>query len=191
MALRLYILNGKVSAAVMIDLHFVEIALRNKFDRELCAKFGQRWYQDPAFLALVDVPTGNILNKAQRDAGKHLPKGIVPFHGKVVAELTFGFWLRLTDSRLEHTLWVPALHKAFPRPPKRSAFNQQLEKLRQLRNRVAHHEPIFHLDLLAARQGIEDACRLLCPHTAHVMVTTSTMHREIMGVHKFRRRKGL
>jgi len=37
----------------------------------------------------------------------------------------------------------------------------------------------------------EDACRLLCPRTAGMMRITSTMRRDIMGVHKYCRRKGI
>lgn len=37
-ALRLYMLNTKVSAAVMTDLHYIEVALRNKF--------GYEWFKD-------------------------------------------------------------------------------------------------------------------------------------------------
>jgi hypothetical protein len=146
-ALRLYVINAKVSAAVMTDLHYIEVALRNKFDRELKAKFGSEWFKDAGFLSLVDGRSHAILLKAQKNAVKHLPKGKALPPGKVIAELTFGFWLQLTDAKLEHKLWVPYLHKAFaPRKaPKRAVLNQKLEKLRQLRNRVAHHEPIFTL----------------------------------------------
>ena len=49
-ALRLYVLNTKVSAAFLADLHYVEIALRNKFDGELCAGFGPEWFKDQTFL---------------------------------------------------------------------------------------------------------------------------------------------
>jgi len=107
-ALRLYVFNTKISAAVMTDLHYIEIGLRNKFDLALQAK-----------------------------------------------------------------------------------FNQQLEKLRQLRNRVAHHEPIFHLDLLSAYKNIFDACSLLCPATANVMRKTSTVRREVMSLTKYCQHRGL
>lgn len=192
-ALRLYVLNTKVSAAVMTDLHYIEIALRNKFDRELESSFGPEWFKSARFLALVDGRSQAILLKAQKDAAKHWPKGKAVPPGKVIAELTFGFWLQLTDSKLEHKLWVPCLHKAFlPRKaPKRAAFNQQLEKLRQLRNRVAHHEPIFHLDLLQAYSRILQVGTLLCPNTANVMDKTSTVYREVMGLTKYCRQRGL
>lgn len=192
-ALRLYVLNTKVSAAVMTDLHYIEVALRNKFDRELGTKFGLEWFKDAGFLALVDGRSKAILSKAQKDAAKHWPKGKALPPGKVIAELTFGFWLQLTDSKLEHKLWVPCLHKAFlPRKaPKRATFNQQLEKLRQLRNRVAHHEPIFHLDLIDAHSRILQVGTLLCPSTANVMNKTSTVRREVMGMTKYCRQRGM
>lgn len=190
-ALRLYVLNARVSAAFLCDLHYVEVALRNHFDRELAARFGPEWFLDPAFLALCDVRSHGILKKAQKDAARYWPKNIRPPPGKVIAELTFGFWHTLTDSRLEHTLWVPCLHKAFlPRkPPKRSLFNHELERLRQLRNRVAHHEPIFHLDLPAANRRVAGVGILLCPSTMHIMTATSTVRREIMALAGYCRRR--
>ena len=192
-ALRLYVLNTKVSAAFLADLHYVEIALRNKFDGELCAGFGPEWFKDQTFLALVDRRSQGILLKAQSDAAKHWPRGRPVPPGKVIAELSFGFWHNLTDSRLEHPLWVPYLHKAFrPRKaPKRATFNQQLEKLRQLRNRIAHHEPIFHLDLMAIHQTLRQVAQALCPATAAVMLKTSTVRREVMGVGSYCKRRGI
>ena len=162
-------------------------------DRELAAKFGHEWFKDAGFLALVDGRSHAILLKAQKDAAKHWPKGKALPSGKVIAELTFGFWLQLTDSKLEHKLWVPCLHKAFaPRKaPKRAIFNQQLEKLRQLRNRVAHHEPIFHLDLLDAHHRIFEVGQLLCPTTARVMDQTSTVQRQVMGLNQYCKQRGL
>lgn len=186
-ALHLYVLNTKVSAALMIDLHYVEVALRNKFDRELAARWGATWFDDPGFLAHADQRMKDIIQKALRDASKKKRPGHPLPPGKVIAELTFGFWLQLTDRGLEHALWTPALHKAFaPRKaPKRSAFNQLLEKLRQLRNRVAHHEPIFHLDLVTAQQQVRDACLLLCPRTADLMDGTSTLKAEVANLAQF------
>jgi hypothetical protein len=192
-ALRLYVLNAKVSAAVMTDLHYIEVAMRNKFAHELTARFGVEWFKNAGFLALVDKRSQDILLKAQKDAAKHWAKGMTLPPGKVIAELTFGFWLQLTDSKLEHKLWVPCLYKAFaPRKaPKRAVFNQQLEKLRQLRNRVAHHEPVFHLDLLDASRRIFEIGRLLCPATAQVMDQTSVVRRQVMGLIKYRQKRGI
>ena len=42
----------------------------------------------------------------------------------------------------DRTLRRPALHRAFPGRPRREV-QRKLNSLRQLRNRIAHHEPIF------------------------------------------------
>jgi hypothetical protein len=64
--------------------------------------------------------------------------------GKVIAELTFGFWPSTVTKRFHTKLWVPSLHKAFPhaRVP-RKIIHLRLETIRHLRNRIAHHEPIL------------------------------------------------
>ncbi len=105
----------------------------------------------------------------------------------MIAELTFGFWIQLTDRKFEHVLWTPALHKAFaPRKaPKRAVFNQLLEQLRQLRNRIAHHEPIFHLNLSTAHQNVRAACTLLCARTADLMDGTSAFRPEAANLSLF------
>ncbi|EFV93192.1 hypothetical protein ES5_02144 [Dietzia cinnamea P4] len=66
---------------------------------------------------------------------------IVP--GKIVAEQTFGFWAYMTSDHHEKTIWVPYLHKAYPTGHDRAKTHKSLEEVRDLRNRVAHHEPIF------------------------------------------------
>lgn len=38
-------------------------------------------------------------------------------HGKVIAELSLGFWRYLVESRYFTALWVPATHAAFPTAP--------------------------------------------------------------------------
>ncbi len=167
-ALKLYILNSRVSAAFLHDLHFVEVALRNKFDAQLVLRYGQDWYARSDFLSLINGRGRSILLKAQRDAARGDSPDSSVSPGKVIAELSFGFWLQLTDAPLEHGLWVPCLHRAFAprRAPKRSVFNARLEVLRQLRNRIAHHEPVLHWDLPASYRDIQQIGALLCPHTA-------------------------
>jgi hypothetical protein len=181
-ALRLYVLNTQLSAAIFANLHYTEVTLRNKFNEQLSQGFNADWFKDPAFLAIVDERCQLILKKAQKDAAKHWPKGVPLPPGKVIAELTFGFWHTLTDRKYEHRLWVPYLHKVFlpHKPPARAAFNLQLEKLRQLRNRLAHHEPIFHMNLREELQRIEDITSRLCHTTALVMKQSNTAKRLVM-----------
>lgn len=195
-ALKLYVLNAKVSAAFLTDIHYVEIALRNKFDAELANGFcSPHWFSVPSFTTLLDKRGHDILYSAQRAAMKKYPKGTVITAiptGKMIAELTFGFWLSLTDRKFTHSLWTPYLYKAFsPNPaPNRAVFNLSLEKVRQLRNRIAHHEPIFHMNLLEAHRNLCDVTHALCPTIAIVMKHTSTVKREIMMMSRYRSYQG-
>jgi len=75
-----------------------------------------------------------------------------PTHGKVIAELNFGFWRYLTTQRNHASLWVPALHRAFPGGHddlrrRRREVERHLANLMLVRNRAAHHEPIHRRNL--------------------------------------------
>ncbi|MGL5930116.1 MAG: hypothetical protein ACRCY8_14385, partial [Dermatophilaceae bacterium] len=73
-------------------------------------------------------------------------------HGKVIAGLSFGFWRFLVATRYLTTLWIPALHNAFPygqgdSRTRRVEVERLIRDLATVRNRAAHHEPIYRRDL--------------------------------------------
>jgi hypothetical protein len=81
--------------------------------------------------------------------------------GRIVAELPFGFWERLLTHgppgklNYEMALWRPALPRAFPNSRRRRVdVHKPIPTLRDLRNRIAHHEPIFGRPLAAEYQTI-------------------------------------
>jgi hypothetical protein len=188
-ALKLYVINTKISAAFFSDIHYIEITLRNKFDKELTNAFGPEWFKKEQCLTLLNPLCQNLLLKAQNIAARKRTETSDKelLRGQVIAELTFGFWYYLTASMFEHSLWVPYLHKSFlpKKSPKRAVFNHQINKIRKLRNRIAHHEPIFHMNLLELQQQILEVSKLLCPKVTIVMNKTSTTKREIMYLNKY------
>ena len=202
-ALSLYMHNAKVSAALLTDIHFLEVALRNKFASELASIYGvsgQYWYDEPAFHAIVTPTQRGKQNTKAIKSIAYAKQSIQKSHpnytyippGKLVAELTFGFWHALTNRHLEHTLWVPVLSKCFSQKiPARAVFNAQLETIRQLRNRVAHHEPIIHLQLEQKHKELVDATSLLCSSTVQLLKDTSTVKTELMALKTYTRRKGI
>ena len=144
-------------------LGVLEVALRNALHGQLTRCYGEAWYDNPA--AGLDLGTLERIAKARTELAR---LGLVPTSSRVVAELSFGFWVALVGGgrRLdlsgrradyELTLWRPALRRAFPHRAKltRMAAHQALDPLRKLRNRIAHHEPIF------ARRLDEDHARIL------------------------------
>jgi hypothetical protein len=71
--------------------------------------------------------------------------------GRIVAELHFGFWNSLFYARYEQSLWRPLIKKVFPRMnPRlhnRNSISARLEKIRKLRNRIFHFEPVWYFNL--------------------------------------------
>jgi len=151
--LELYNWNIEISAAFYWPLQAVEVGLRNSLHQSLSQKFGDAWY-DSGRLTLVSDARRQI--KQVKSRLRQDGKPVVP--SRVVAELTFGFWEKLLGPgdpsdpilRYEMTLWRTCLYKAFPHARlKRTQAHKPFEYLRTLRNRIAHHEPIFNRHLRA------------------------------------------
>lgn len=150
-ALALYVWNAQVAGAFFEDLGHLEVVLRNALHVELAqwhkraARAGQ-WYDDPNEM-LDPRRRRDIAEARARLARRRQPE--TP--GKVIAELTFGFWRFLLDKHYQSTLWSQSLRRAFPhlQPQNRLHVYEPINQLHRLRNRIAHHEPIHHLPLPA------------------------------------------
>jgi hypothetical protein len=131
-----------------------------------------QWY-DHAPLSTYD--RDKVLG-AKRRAGQHAPAG------KVVAELTFGFWVELTARSYHGDLWVPYLYTAFPHGKlHRKHIHRRLQTVHRLRNRIAHHEPILtsrncvyagHQRHITLPELVE-CTEWICPDTARWLMHTS------------------
>lgn len=161
-ALLLYEWNMQAAASVMELVGMVEVVVRNALDRQLRSWVARRavhgdWFDE----APLDDHGRRDVAKARARAGRGPRRDEV--HGRVVAELTFGFWRYLVGSRYHTSLWVPALHRAFPHGPgdlrkRRAAVERRMDHLHAARNRAAHHEPIHQRDL---HRDHSDAIELL------------------------------
>jgi len=152
-----------------VVLGHVEVLVRNAMHEQLAAwslrEFSEaRWYLD----------VGKAFNdKTRADIGtaraRALHTGKAETAGRVVAELSFGFWRYLLAIRYERSLWRTCLHRAFPGEGSRKAVHAKMAVLHELRNRIAHHEPIHNRPL---QQLYDDALTLtgwICPTTRNWM----------------------
>lgn len=147
-ALQHYTRNVQLGAAFHGPLQALEVTLRNTMHSQLATQYGGHWFLDPA-PGLDSHARDAIDGQLRRSMGALTP-------GRFVASMSLGFWVRLLGrgsyingggkADYEKTLWRPALCKAFPGRQRR-AVQQRLDQLRQLRNRIAHHEPIFDRNL--------------------------------------------
>lgn len=146
-AIRLYKWNVAVSEAFYTPLHYLEVAVRNSMHHRLTERFGRDdWWNV--------VPLNDIGRRIVTETIAKVRRRVGPKYdaGDVVAELSFGFWASLVSrgASYDRRLWVPALHKAFPnyRGPRQQLHDNLLSCV-LLRNRIMHHEPVYHRHLTA------------------------------------------
>lgn len=163
-ALALYEANVKLSGAAMEAINTVEVTLRNSMDAQL-----RQWNMDrinnegwtllpAAHLANVARIDDN-LDKAKKRAASALGKKREPNHDDIVAQLSFGTWFYLMPSAKRDSktvIWDSVLKDAFP-----ARHNVPVESIKEsirivydLRNRVAHFEPVYALNLEGKRSAM-------------------------------------
>jgi len=178
LAVELYDWNIRASGAFW-ELHTAfEVALRNKLDAQLKVwnernGFTPEWTINPHPLieAVVNPSNNPNLNKALRRASgvaaKHFKadrrQEEQPRHDDVLSQLTFGTWKYLIPASDKPSkrkkLWDEQLHMAFPRwsPLKQDAVKHLARRIayaHELRNRIAHLEPLVQSNLRQTRRGI-------------------------------------
>lgn len=150
-AFHLYEWNMRASASILSTTAMVEVVVRNALDEKL-RDWARRQHPGNSWLdiAPLDDKGHTDVAKARTRATRYGRQPEV--HGKVVAELSLGFWRYLVASRYLTSLWVPANHAAFPGGDhdlrrRRSEVEKRIQQLTFVRNRAAHHEPIHRRDL--------------------------------------------
>lgn len=74
--------------------------------------------------------------------------------GRIISELSFGFWTSLFDKKYDSTFWKrrDLIRAALPNMPNhmrtRHILAKRFNEIRRLRNRVFHHEPIWNISNL-------------------------------------------
>ncbi|MFP5393556.1 MAG: hypothetical protein ACLGI6_18740 [Gammaproteobacteria bacterium] len=144
-AAKAYVNNMLLAGTMMPMLSVLEIALKNGIHRRLSALYGRHdwweaWAGDPAFTWQFREVVG-AKAKLQRRCEPVTPD-------KIIAELAFGFWSSLFNVQFQSVLWKD-LRLVFPRCAKpqrqRHTISSALNQLRDLRNRVFHHEQLLWL----------------------------------------------
>ena len=158
-AFQLYTRNAAVGASFHGPLQAVEITLRNGVHNAMAAAHGTSWFDGPLLKGPEQEAVGKATKALRRERKPRTP-------GDMVAALNFGFWVALFKKTYDATLWRTVLYRSFEPVPPRSDLHQQLDRLRTLRNRIVHHEPILQRDLHADHDGILWVLRMLSPETA-------------------------
>jgi len=129
-------------------LHYFEICLRNRIDQLFKKNYASDW--------LINVPSELMLS--QEDLRK-IEKVILrlrretnkePTHDGIVPNMTFGFWRSFFNKKYDTVIWhrKNSITSVFPNLQhnhrRRFYIEHKLLNIKELRNRIAHHEPIWN-----------------------------------------------
>jgi hypothetical protein len=149
-AIEHYKANIEISESFYPLLSILEVGLRNQMDYQLTRKFNtDAWFDNNDFIKIVSRFQIDRITDARNSILRE-KKEITP--GKIISELSFGFWTSLLDSRFEKTLWKN-LRLSFPNCPKqirqRKTMSSKFNGIRKLRNRIFHHESVtWNIDVI-------------------------------------------
>jgi len=167
--LQLYQWDTAVSASLYGLLQGFEIVLRNTFHELLSSAFARAdWYSIAPLDSEGQRSVAEARTRIEREEGVATPS-------RTVAELSFGFWVSLVRPRYAQSLWDPHLHRSFVRPVRRDSVYHVLERIRKLRNRVAHREVIIGRNLMDDYAVIFQYLNGICPDTARWVKHHSTV----------------
>lgn len=143
-ALKLYRANISLSQKMYAVIGMFEVILRNSIDRHMKSKKGPIWLEEAI------APDGFLYHSSDCRHSLHVVQkaihtlGSQYTHDRLIANLTFGFW-RYQFARKEYLASGNTLLNIFINRPfktNQKDIFRRLIQINQVRNRIAHHEPI-------------------------------------------------
>lgn len=147
-AMTLYRKNLKLSQELFTIISCFEVALRNAIDRHYLGQHGNDWLRNAVNLGgIFDNARCRVSRDTINDELRKLNHHYI--HPKLAASLGFGFW-RYLYSPHQYRAGGQTLLAVFSSRPTSTPTVQynasyifnELQKINNLRNRIAHHEPI-------------------------------------------------
>lgn len=148
-AIKLYEKNTAYCEAMYTVVQGFEVTFRNAIHNRLKADHKSDWWFD-SFPLLHDEKDAIARAKATIEAK---PQTVTA--DRVVAELSFGFWVKLFSGDYANTMWGPSLKHIVPAGSDRGPVYARFKDLKTLRNRIAHHNRIIGRPNTTAKQLYE------------------------------------
>lgn len=173
-ALELYLYNARLAKAFLFPLHVLEIMLRNAVDEVLSARFSTDWHLDAGLHRILTPESRATLDKAVSRAEKARASS----KDDVIARLTFDFWSNLFRPHYDRAIWQTGMKCLLPNTViTRARFKPLVMDINLLRNRIAHHEPIFAMDVSNQYKRILTAIDHRSPQAAQWLKAHATVNK--------------
>ena len=140
-AWRLYEWGLDAATGFQLPLHALEVTLRNAMHNSIAEAHGVGWLVTEPSLRPVER---NIVAEAAKRLRREGKTATPP---ALIAALPFGFWVSLLAAHHDQGLWRSAGYRAFHGRHRRRDLHHDLELVRTLRNRIAHHEHLLNRSL--------------------------------------------
>jgi hypothetical protein len=142
--------NIRLAEALLPSINYLEIGLRNGLDKAISSIYGQDWILTPPYQLRMSEDDKEQIQNLQNSIQRI--KGYPAKHDDILAVLGFGFWISFFHKRYIPGLWSRGknpLETIFPYMPNALRTREQiftrLRTIKTLRNRIAHHEPIWKM----------------------------------------------
>lgn len=164
-AIDLYYWNAQLAQCLYLPLQTWEIAFRNRLNQFLIWKYKHEWPYSEVLLRTLKGNERHRLNEAKerQEDGRKVRRAPTD---AIVADLSAGFWVALLKPGYDFPFtWRYNLSRIYPHAKglDREALYLSSDALLDLRNRVAHHEPVLHLDLPSLHGSLMTAIAEMCP----------------------------
>jgi hypothetical protein len=156
-ALARYQWNLQLAEAMLPSLNYLEVGLRNGVNSIVARLYGDSWL----LVDWLSDPPPNLqlklelsrddraqIESIKADILKH--KGRPATHHDVLAQLNFGFWVAMFQKKRKAGVWSRGgnpIADVFPNMPVAirsiDLIFTRMHTVKTLRNRIAHHEPIW------------------------------------------------
>lgn len=140
-----YLENIKYSKDFYIPLSIIEISFRNSLNRFYSVKIGNNWQNRNDILQLDAQRSVQNATQILHQQNKQINQN------NLIAELSFGFWVKLLTKAYTPYLRYNDLKQIFPNLPssKDKSINRhfvftKLNNIRLFRNKVFHHDKIIN-----------------------------------------------
>ncbi len=161
-ALTLHVWNTALCESLYPSFQILEVGIRNAIHAEVAKVTRSSSWLTNEFGVLYPQELSAI-RESKESLSRRGQTGDEP---RLVAEMSFGFWTSLLDSRYE-TLWHKMIKGVFPNMPStirtRSEASRRMNAVRKLRNAAFHHHSIWHWrDLEQQHQDIHVLIGWIC-----------------------------
>jgi hypothetical protein len=143
-----YHINIELSEAMMPTLHYFEVCLRNRIDQVIKKYYTSDWLIRIPKQLKIPIQDINKINEII--LRKSISRKTLPTHDDIVAHMTFGFWCSFFQRKYDPMIWhlKESMKIVFPNIPrvnrKRAYIEPKLFKIKEMRNRIAHYEPLLN-----------------------------------------------